>query len=100
MAKQASGTQQCRINVGGGTVDRADDLQTKKVGEHSVREVQDGAHLIAVVGASSHKRGIRILQDYDKPTVGMNPALVGPKSDEFRFGEDSHRRRRDKVETM
>ena len=41
MAKQATGAQQCRINVGGGAVDRADDLQAEKIGEHSIGQIQD-----------------------------------------------------------
>ena len=83
MAKQATGAQQCRIDVGGGTVDRADDLQAEEIGEHSIGEVQDRADLFAIVGAASHQSRVGILQDHGKFPVGMYPALLGPEADKF-----------------
>src|ERR1019366_4275466 len=83
MAKQATGAQQGRINFGGGAVDRADDLEAKEIGEHTIGEVQDRADLFAIVGAASHQSRIRILQDHNKVPVGMAPALVSPEADKF-----------------
>ena len=83
MANQATRAQQCRINVGGGTIDRADDLQAEKIRKHSIGQIQDGADLFAIVRTTSHQRRVRILQYDDKSFIGMMPSLIGPEADEI-----------------
>ena len=83
MAKQTTGTKQRRINVGGGTIDRADDLQAKKIGEHSIRQIQECADLFAIVRTASHQRRVGILQNDDELFIGMMPSLIGPEADKI-----------------
>ena len=83
MAKQTTGTKQRRINVGGGTVDGADDLQTEKIGKHSIGQIQKRADLFAIVRTASHQRRVGILQDDDELFTGMMPSLIGPEADKI-----------------
>jgi len=40
MAKQATGAEQRLINVGGGAVDGADNLEAEKIGQETIGEIQ------------------------------------------------------------
>jgi hypothetical protein len=90
MAKQSPWSQERRVDVGGRAIDRADDLQAQKVGQHPVRQVQEGAHLVAIVRSARHECRIRVLQNNHEFAIGVAPALFRPEADELRFGQDPH----------
>ncbi len=91
MAEHAPRAHEGGIDVGGAAVDGADDLEAEEVGEHAVGEVQDGADLIAIVCATGHECGIRVLKDHDKVFVLKSAALVRPKADELGIGKHCER---------
>jgi hypothetical protein len=82
MAKHPTGTQKRRVNLGDCAVDRADDLEPEKVGQHAVGEIQDCADLLAVVGAASHQRRVGIFDDDDKILDGVDAVLICPETNE------------------
>ena len=100
VADETAGAQKRLVDVSGGAVDRADDVEAEEIGEHPVGEVQDRADLVPVVGLSSHEGIVRVFQDDDELAVGIGGALAGPEPDEFRFFEDFQAGGRDKVKPV
>ena len=83
VAEESSGTKERLVDVVGAAVDRADDLEAEKIGEHPVGEVEDGADLFAIVRPAGHEGGVGILQNDDELAFGMVAPLVRPEPDEF-----------------
>ncbi len=100
MAKQTARSEQRLVDLGRTAINRTDDLESEKIGEHPVREIEDCADLFAVFGTAAHQGGITILENHHEFAVGVMPAFLGPKTDELGVGQNSHGGWRNKIETM
>jgi hypothetical protein len=84
-AHQPTGAEESLVDVIRSAIDGADNLETKEIGKHPIREIQDRAHLCAIISCTGHQGGIRILKDYSQLVVGMDLPLFCPEPDEIRL---------------